>query len=309
MSALTSLHTKLGAPYSILKIKKVHMTKDKKYTIRNMTQDEVENICVEWAAQEGWNPGLHDASCFYVTDRKGFFVGFLDDEPISCISAVAYDTNFAFLGLYIVKPEHRGKGYGLKIWNTAIAYLKTQNIGLDGVVEQQANYMKSGFKLAYNNIRYEGIAKSTAEQFLEVVKLSDDYFDILSQYDAKLFPVPRSQFLRCWIQQPESLALATIQGEKITGYCVIRKCGSGYKIGPLFADTNDLANKLFLASNNFVEPGTKIYFDVPEVNQAAVTLAENHGMARVFETARMYTKSQPDIDISRVFGVTTFELG
>jgi len=285
------------------------MSEKEQYIIRNMTQDEVESIAVEWAAKEGWNPGLHDAPCFYATDPKGFFVGFLDDKPISCISAVAYDQDFAFLGFYIVKSEYRAKGYGLKIWNAAIAYLQTQNIGLDGVVEQQANYKKSGFELAYSNIRYEGTAKPTAEQFPELVPLSEVSFDNIARYDTCLFPVPRPQFLQCWVKQPESLALAALQGDKIAGYSVIRKCRTGYKIGPLFADTRELANKLFLASGNFVKPGTKIYLDTPEVNQAAVQLAENHGMQKVFGTARMYTKSQPDIDLNRVFGVTTFELG
>ena len=285
------------------------MVKKEQYTIRNMTQDEVENMAVEWAAKEGWNPGLHDTPCFYTTDPKGFFVGLLGNEPISCISAVAYDRDFAFLGFYIVKPEHRGKGYGLKIWNAAITYLQTQNIGLDGVVEQQVNYKKSGFKLAYNNIRYEGVAKPTTKRFPELVQLSEVPFDDVAQYDTNLFPVPRPQFLQCWVKQPGSLVLVALQGNKVAGYSVIRKCRAGYKIGPLFADTKDLVNKLFLASGNFVEPGTKIYLDTPEVNQAAIQLAERHDMKKVFRTARMYTKSQPDIDLNKVFGVTTFELG
>ena len=100
-----------------------------------------------------------------------------------------------------------------------------------------------------------------------------------------------------------------MQDKRVVGYSVIRRCRSGYKIGPLFADTKDLANKFFLALNNFVKPGTKIYLDTPEINQAAVELAESHGMHKVFETARMYTKSQPNINIHKVFGVTTFELG
>ena len=32
-------------------------------------------------------------------------------------------------------------------------------------------------------------------------------------------------------------------------------------------------------------------------------------MKPMFETARMYTKGKPNIDLQRVFGVTTFELG
>lgn len=46
---------------------------------------------IAWAAKEGWNPGLHDATTFYATDPQGFFVGEYGGDPVSCISAVAYD--------------------------------------------------------------------------------------------------------------------------------------------------------------------------------------------------------------------------
>ncbi|HLA33082.1 MAG TPA: GNAT family N-acetyltransferase, partial [Pseudomonas sp.] len=29
-----------------------------------MTRAEVD-LAIDWAAAEGWNPGLHDADCFY----------------------------------------------------------------------------------------------------------------------------------------------------------------------------------------------------------------------------------------------------
>jgi len=281
----------------------------KKYIIRNMTEEEIKSIAIEWAAEEGWNPGLYDATCFYAADPKGFFVGLLDNEPISCISAVAYDETFGFVGFYIVKPAYRGKGYGLKIWNAAMAYLNTQNIGLDGVIEQQANYKKSGFKLAYSNIRYEGTAMRTDKHFPEIAPLSEVSFDDLTSYDTALFPVHRHQFLKAWLTQPESMVLVAVQNKHIIGYGVIRKCRIGYKIGPLFADNKDIANKLYLALCHFVEPGTKIYLDVPEINPAAINLAESYSMKTVFGTARMYTKSQPDMNNNKVFGVSTFELG
>lgn len=285
------------------------MDETKPYLIRNMTQHEVEQIAVEWAAKEGWNPGLHDALCFYSTDPQGFFAGFLGNEPIACISAVAYDPDFAFIGFYIVKPEHRGRGYGLQIWNAAMTYLQTRNIGLDGVVEQQDNYKKSGFEFAYRNIRYEGTAHQPTEPFPGIVPASEVAFNEIVQYDAGIFPVPRPQFLQGWLKQPESLAFVALQGGKVAGYSVIRRCRTGYKIGPLFADNKDLAHQLFLASGNHVQPGTPLFLDTPAANQAAIQLAEAYGMKKVFETARMYTKYQPAIDLNKIYGVTTFELG
>ena len=83
---------------------------DNTYTIRTMARPEVD-LAIEWAAQEGWNPGLHDADCFYAADPSGYFVGLMDDEPIACISAVSYGETFGFIGFYIVRPEFRGRGH------------------------------------------------------------------------------------------------------------------------------------------------------------------------------------------------------
>lgn len=273
-----------------------------------MNKDEVK-IAVEWAAKEGWNPGLYDIDAFYATDPKGFFIGLLDNQPIACFSAVAYDDNFGFLGFYIVKFEYRAKGYGIQIWNAGLNHLKTQNIGLDGVVTQQENYKKSGFKLAYRNIRYQGIATDKKVSYPEIVQLSKLPFSELEFYDKELFLAPRSQFLKLWIIQPESLAIGYKKDNKLVGYSVIRKCQTGYKIGPLFADNPEIAEKLFQTMNGFVKAGEPIFLDTPEVNTEAVNLAKNHDMKYVFETARMYTKEPPILSLNKVFGVTTFELG
>ncbi len=133
------------------------------YIIRTMERSEVD-FAVGLAANEGWNPGLYDADCFFKTDPNGFFIGLLDGEPIGCISGISYNGGFGFIGFYIVIPERRGQGYGIKLWNTALAYLKGHNVGLDGVVAQQSNYKKSGFALAYRNIRYEGVAAPSSDE-------------------------------------------------------------------------------------------------------------------------------------------------
>jgi len=77
-----------------------------------MTLDEV-SIAIDWAANEGWNPGIYDAECFYSVYCNGFLVGFVDDEPVAVISVVKYGYSFGFLGFYLVKPKYRGKGYGI----------------------------------------------------------------------------------------------------------------------------------------------------------------------------------------------------
>ena len=272
-----------------------------------MTKSDL-SLAIAWAANEGWNPGLHDRDVFYNTDPRGFFMGFLDDKPISCISAVSYDKDFGFIGFYIVRSKHRNKGYGIKIWNKAIDYLKTQNVGLDGVFAQQENYKKSGFKLAYKNIRYQGLGKKYKINNESIVKINSIPFSRLVKYDNQCFPVSRPQFLKYWISEPESLTLGFLKNGKLLGYGMIRKCITGYKIAPLFADNKIIAEDIFVKLNNFAI-GFSIFLDIPEINKEAFELVNRYKMKSMFETARMYTKKQPVINLNKVFGVTSFELG
>jgi ribosomal protein S18 acetylase RimI-like enzyme len=275
------------------------------FLVRTMTPSEVE-LSLEWAASEGWNLGRHDAGCFRAADPNGFFIGTLRGEPIGCISAVAYDEQFGFIGLYLVKPQFRGLGFGMRIWQHGMAYLGNRNVGLDGVVAQQANYRKSGFQLAYRNIRFQGVVEGVVSA--RVSSVSELSFDQLIDYDQRFFAARRASFLKEWVNQPDSVALAVVHNARITGYGVLRACLAGYKIGPLFTDNEQIAEELLGALAASV-PGQLITLDVPEANPAAVALAERHGMTSIFETARMYTQEPPALPTGNVFGVTSFELG
>ncbi len=277
------------------------------FIVRTMTADDVP-LAIEWAAREGWNPGVHDAHCFRCADAGGFFVGELRGEPVGSISAVAYDAHFGFIGLYIVRPEFRGKGFGWRIWQHAIAYLGESNIGLDGVVAQQPNYRKSGFQLAYRNIRFQGIAEIDAASAAALIDVRQLPFELLSAYDRRFFPAPREAFLRAWIGQPGAVALARVDDGQMRGYGVLRQCREGRKIGPLFADDDRTAEALFTALVARCA-GETVALDVPELNASAVALAGRHRLTSVFETARMYTKHAPDIPLEQLYGVTSFELG
>lgn len=267
------------------------------------------DVAVAWAAAEGWNPGLHDADCFYAADPTGFLMGVLDGEPIASISVVKYGQTFGFVGFYIVKPEYRGLGYGFKLWQAGLKSLAGRAIGLDGVVEQQANYIKSGFGLAHRNIRYEGKGDRSAAPTVPIVPLSSRPITEIITYDRAFFPADRADFLTNWIAQPDSYAVGIVRDGKLRGYGVLRACRTGTKIGPLFADTPQNAEGLFLTLKARVSPGEPFFLDVPAVNASAVSLAETQHMHPVFETARMYTQPQPHLSSDRTYGITTFELG
>ena len=275
--------------------------------IRNLRPEEI-TLAVDWAAAEGWNPGLSDAACFAAPDAQGFFVGEIDGEPVATVSCVNYDDRFAFLGFYIVRERLRGRGHGVRIWNAAIAHAGARVIGLDGVVAQQDNYRKSGFQLAYANIRYGGIVAVPGKPPADVVALDTIPFALVEADDATVFPARRSAFLRAWITTSGHVGRALVRDGKLAAWGVMRPCRTGCKIGPLVADDRAAAEAIVRALLASADIG-EVFLDVPAVNREAIALAEALGLKPVFETARMYTGPIPPLRIDRVFGVTSFELG
>lgn len=286
------------------------VTSSTPFTVRRLRPGEVA-LAVEWAAREGWNPGLRDAECLVRADPDGFFVGELADEPVATISAVRYGSTYAFVGCYIVEPAYRGRGFGLRTWDVALATVEGRTVGLDGVVAQQHNYARSGFVLAHRNGRFAGtgLEDGSTSSSATLVAASSVPWSRLEAYDAEMFGTDRAGFIRSWIEQPEAVSLVAMSDGRLSGYGVMRPCRTGFKIGPLFADDRASAEALLVALRARAGADAPVFVDVPLSNDAAVAMATSHGMEVVFETARMYRGPAPDVPVERIFGVTSFELG
>jgi hypothetical protein len=276
--------------------------------IRTMKREELA-LAVEWAVAEGWNPGLHDAECFWPVDTEGFFCAESGGKIVGTAAVVNYDDRFSFGGFYIVDPAYREHGIGMQVSRYAMRHAGSRIFGVDGVVAMVEKYEKSGdLFLHYHNARYEGRGGGIMPgglTFIRNVRFAD-----LLEYDSAHFPARREKFLRCWIGQEEHFGLARLGDDgKILGYGVRRKCHTGFKIGPLFAQDRETA-ELILDGLVAGIPGEPFFLDIPMPNKAAVALVEDRKMVPVFHTARLYSTRDPvPLPLDEIFGVTTFELG
>ncbi len=265
-------------------------------------------MAVEWAAAEGWNPGLDDAGRFAQTDPGAFLATERDGEIVGTVSCSLYGEAYAFVGFYIVRADLRGRGIGRPLFERAVARAGERVVGLDGVPEQQDSYARAGFVLAHANARYEG--RGGGERPGTVCALADVAPADLRAYDAAIFGTERARFLDAWTaDRPPGMALAVVDGGTVRGYAIGRRCRSGVKAGPLFADDPATADALLRGLCAAAGRGTALFLDVPDANAAAVAMARRHAMRPVFTTARMYRGGRPSDAIERVYGVTSFEFG
>jgi GNAT acetyltransferase-like protein/acetyltransferase (GNAT) family protein len=272
--------------------------------IRRMDLADVE-LALDWAAAEGWNPGRHDAAPFLAADPEGFLIGELDGDPAAMIACVRYGTAFGFVGLYLVRPDLRGKGLGIEIWRAGHDHLGDRTVGLDAVDAQVANYERAGYVAGGHTYRYR--SETGGEGAGRAARIEPVRYEDVASFDARAFPAPREQFLRAWLAQPEARVLGLLREGEVSGYGVRRRCREGCKVGPLFATDAGGAEALLDAlTAGLHEPYT---LDVPRSNGAATALAERRGMTPVFRTSQMYRGEAPIYEPELVFGVTTLELG
>ena len=280
-------------------------------TFRPLSFEEFE-VLVGWAALEGWNPGLSDTQLFWDTDPAGFYGYFENETLIGGGSIVSYAGLFGFMGFFIVHPDYRARGLGSRLWHlrrdTLLSRLQPgAAVGMDGVVAMQPFYQQGGFAIAFRDERYEKIGSAYPANSA-VSSLTPADYPAVFAVDLACFGVPREAFMSCWLASPTAQSFKYSGPNGFAGFAVLRQCQKGFKIGPLFADNQDIAKALYECCLNAVV-GEPVYLDIPVCNAAAVALVRDYEAQYVFECARMYYGTPPQTATSKIFGITTFELG
>ena len=272
---------------------------------RTATLRELAEV-LDWAADEGWNPGLDDAVAFHATDPEGFFVAVIDSRPVAAISVVNHSPDQAFLGLYLCQPEFRGQGIGFSLWQYALDHAGGRTVGLDGVAAQEANYAKSGFVKTGATRRFEGTLQGASDPSIRPAQLGD--FARLSEIDSKANGFRRDGFLASWTKPTaHRLTLCLTEGATVTGFATFRACRTGLKAGPVIAPTaTDALAMLNAGMAAFSQ--AQLAVDLPESSADLADILTQEGFTNAFTTARMYRGPAPEMGPT-LQAIATMELG
>ena len=266
-------------------------------------------IPIELASRENWNPGLNDHEFLLRADMNGFFVAHSGQDVIGTIASVNYQNNLSFIGLHIVLPEFRKKGIGKKLLSVAIDKAGENNIGTNCFENQLTYYERAGFKPAFKILKYQGICNGKFNVAPGIVSPLMMDFELLYEYDKRIFSYERKVFTSMWINQPKSMVLGKYVDDKYKGYGLFMPCQNGYSISPLVSDDSGTAEEILTALASHFPKDTPFFIDVPERNKDAVAIAEKLNLTKVNEVVRMYSKEEQNIDLNKVYSFTNNTVG
>ena len=242
-------------------------------------------------------------------------------DSAAAIAAVSYGEHYGYLGMQICVPKQRGKGYGKSIFEYAMRHLEGKAVlGGEPVPAYRSNLARRGFTGAQETIVFSGVVDlealppapiPTDETGHRVVvgDLRQHRLGAVLEFDEKHAPSARERFVHAWLTTPGHDVLVTIVGEEIKGYGVLRPCCDGSNIGPLFAESVEVADLLMRKLVAGTSRGTKIILEIPEPNQASIKLVERLGLTKMWKTFRMYREPTPKLLLGRIYAVTCLQLG
>ncbi|WP_350304432.1 GNAT family N-acetyltransferase [Photorhabdus viridis] len=279
-----------------------------KWKVNRADISQWENV-LYWARNEKWDIGVNDVTHFFNVDPNGFFMGYLGDIPISAVSIVNYSDNYAHLGHYLVSPEYRGLGLGLKVWSTAFEHAANRCIGLDGMPAQESNYEKWGFKTHYRTLRFSGniLRKYSCPE--EITVVDESLLSNVIQYDTQCTGIVRSRLFSGWFYHYGRKGFVSMGSQGVNGVLGLRASTDGYRLGPFYADNERVMESLFHAAIAEISVGTRITVDIPEMATDFIELATSYGLCEIFYTFRMYRGVPPQQNDKSIKSIASLELG
>jgi len=251
----------------------------------------------------------------------------LNGKPIGKIwwqnTVAKYGDSFAFAGCYIVSKEYRGKKYGKEIFEAAYETGKSfSSLGAIADLRQEKINKRYGFRslfygafFIFNIPLTKACFSETSKRSLVKIKCIEEVnLESLLMYDTKVFGFERHSSLSKWLRAPGSYARVAIDSEgSIVGYTVARPTfiKASYKIGPLYADSEPIAEKLLKAVFEELFRHEKLVplvcIDVP--TEKGTKLCERLGGKRSLELAYMIMNNIPDARFDKWFACTTVQFG
>ncbi len=198
----------------------------------------------------GWNQTAADWRRFLERSPEGCFVAEVGAQVCGTVTTIAFEDRFAWIGMVLVDPEYRGRGFGTALLERAIRYLDELDLSalkLDATPQGRPLYEKLGFRSEYEIGRWTrrqpaGTAKQPRTGVRE--SASPALLEGIFEFDRQVFGADRSGLLRSLHEEAPELTLGILKDGTLAGYALGRRGSFADHLGPWMASDPDTARQL-----------------------------------------------------------------
>jgi len=277
------------------------------------------NYVADSVEQARWGYTKSDVERCWRCEPNGCFIAEVSHEPVGHVFSINYG-KMGWIGLLIVKEEHRQRGIGTLLTRTAMDYLRNagaDTIRLEAVERAVPLYQRLGFVEEFDSLRFskqlkqgEGFASSIQTT---IVGMEEEDLDAVARFDSRYFGANRLRVLNSLYRESPQLCFVARKKNLVAGYIMGRKIPNAYRIGP-WVCTNEhqqvASNLLFACINAMDSIETEVRIGAPAPNKAGTKLMEKLGFKLVSKSVRMvWGKRKHQGDVNGVYGIGGPEKG
>lgn len=242
-------------------------------------------------AAAGWNQLPADWKRLICLEPDGCFVLENDGAPVGTVTTTLYEKRLAWIGMVLVSPDERRKGYGSDLLKAAMDYCEAQRvevIKLDATPLGKKLYDTLGYRNEYRLKRVQGQGSVQAFENVRTMR-PVDLWEVV-QLDIGFFGVSRQRLLEALFDENPSLCFIALKpaSSEIVGYLFARPGQMAFQIGPWIAMEPSTAEELLKAALNTLA-GQPLFLDVlQQVNPHAEAIVTKYGFTMQREFIRMF---------------------
>ncbi len=226
-----------------------------------------------------WNQTLVGWKTLLSLEPHGCFAAELNGKIIGTVTTTAYEKTLAWIGMMLVHPDYRGRGFARQLMQTALRYLQSGGvkcIKLDATPAGRPVYEKLGFVAEWTLTRQLREPRLGADLPVKDAAntrslTSTDDWKAAATLDAKGFGLNRERVLRALNAQCIAIKVWPEHGP-IAGFGMLRTGSHASYLAPLVCRESDGARALLSAL--LTAAGDRpVVWDVPDDHKLANELA------------------------------------
>jgi len=261
--------------------------------------------------QSQWNQTERDWRRLLQSPPQGCFGVFLDKRLIGTVTTVVCGTELAWVGMMLVDPDYRRRGFGTRLMQAALEHLQrigVNSIKLDATPAGRPLYESLGFRPEGSIERWEGRGQSGVKK--NWPPWDKQLRPAVYAFDRLAFGADRSPILASLIAASPVAPLVAMSPEgQLEGFALARPGGRAFHIGPVAALGRGTALALLDGMLGQLA-GEKVYLDFNTGFGLGSEVLADRGLVKQRELTQMAFGPESRAGLSkRIFGLAGPEMG